>query len=244
MSVWISPQELAELPKSGAAYDAVKAAATGSWGTAKVSDQNSTHDVNTLAGAIISAVNSDAALKTKTYAALASVPGTEAGGRTLALGRNLAAYVCAADISGYREPAFVAWVDAVRKKTLDGMTLIQCQERRGNNWGTMASGALISADAYLGDKTDLARAVKVFKGWLGDRTSYAGFKWGGIEWQANRTNPVGINAQGSTINGKNVDGVLPDDQRRARRIRLASSLRELRDGRPRPCPHRPRGSAP
>ncbi|MEP7189994.1 MAG: hypothetical protein ABI901_12455, partial [Roseiflexaceae bacterium] len=52
-------------------------------------------------------------------------------------------------------------------------------------------------------------------GWLGDRTAYAGFTYGQLDWQADASKPVGINPKGATKNGRNVDGVLPDDQRRA-----------------------------
>ncbi len=51
---------------------------------------------------------------------------------------------------------------------------------------------------------------------LGDRSVYAGFKYGtDLSWQANPSAPVGINPPGATIQGRNVDGVIPDDQRRA-----------------------------
>lgn len=214
MGLWLTEQEILALPKSGAGWDAVKAAAAGSWGAAKVSDQDSKHDTRTLAGALVAVATNDAALKTKTKAALNAAIGTEAGGRTLALGRNLPCYVIAASIVNHRDPAFVAWVDGVRKKSLDGMTLIQCHGKRGNNWGTMAGAARIAADLYLDDQTDLAAAIKVFKGWLGDRAQYAGFDWGDLDWQADKTKPVGINPAGAHLNGKNVDGCLPDDQRR------------------------------
>jgi hypothetical protein len=54
----------------------------------------------------------------------------------------------------------------------------------------------------------------IFKGWLGDRSAYTGFRFGDLSWQADQTRPVGVNPKGSTINGVNVDGVLPDDARR------------------------------
>jgi hypothetical protein len=54
----------------------------------------------------------------------------------------------------------------------------------------------------------------VFKGYLGDRSSYAGFKYGTLGWQADPTKPVGINPQGAQREGHSIDGVLPDDQRR------------------------------
>jgi hypothetical protein len=60
----------------------------------------------------------------------------------------------------------------------------------------------------------LQRAARVFKGYLGDREAYADFKFGALDWQSNADQPVGINPVGATLNGHNVDGVLPDDQRR------------------------------
>ena len=58
------------------------------------------------------------------------------------------------------------------------------------------------------------RVAQVFKGYLGDRTSYAGFSYGDLSWQCDASKPVGINPAGCTKNGNSIDGVLPDDQRR------------------------------
>ena len=46
---------------------------------------------------------------------------------------------------------------------------------------------------YLGDATELANTAQVFKGYLGDRASYADFKYGDLSWQADPSKPVGIN---------------------------------------------------
>jgi hypothetical protein len=100
------------------------------------------------------------------------------------------------------------------RTNLDGRTLISTHEDRPNNWGTHAGASRIAADLYLGDGSDLGRAAAVFRGWLGDRGSYAGFSYGDLDWQSNPDAPVGINPVGATIDGHNVDGVLPDDQRR------------------------------
>jgi hypothetical protein len=85
---------------------------------------------------------------------------------------------------------------------------------RANNWGTNCGAARIAADAFLGDMTDLGRAVQVFRGWLGDRSQYSGFDFGDLDWQCDPSKPVGINAKGCTKQGHSIDGVLPDDQRR------------------------------
>ena len=133
--------------------------------------------------------------------------GTEKGGRTLALGRNLVSYVIAADLIDLKrydagsDQQFRSWLAAVRKETLDGKTLISTHEVRPNNWGTHAGASRVAADRYLGDKADLARAAQVFKGWLGDRSAYAGFKYGELAWQAARR-AGGHQSQGCDKNGQ------------------------------------------
>lgn len=214
MGLWLTEQEILALPASGPAWDAVKAAADSLSGTADVDNQDEKQGEKCLAAALVGRrLNSDAHAE-KARKLLASAPESENGGRTLALGRNLAAYVIAADTIAYRAPAFVDWLAKVRTETLDGMTLISTHEKRANNWGTAAGASRIAAALYLGDDTDLAKATKVLKGWLGDRAEYAGFKYGGTEWQADPAKPVGINAKGAARNGINIDGCLPDDQRR------------------------------
>jgi hypothetical protein len=68
---------------------------------------------------------------------------------------------------------------------------------------------------YLGDSVELDRCAQVFKGWLGDRATYARFTYGDLAWQSDPTKPVGINPRGALLAGHPVDGVLPDDERRA-----------------------------
>jgi hypothetical protein len=190
-------------------------------GTPNIADQNSQHDTNTLAAALVYARTSDASYRAKAAGAIMAAIGTGRGGRTLALGRNLVSYVIAADLIDLQrydagiDQQFRSWLAAVRTETLDGRTLISTHEMRPNNWGTHAGASRVAADLYLGDTADLARAAQVFKGWLGDRSAYAGFKYGDLAWQARPDAPVGINPKGATKNGQSIDGVLPDDQRRA-----------------------------
>jgi hypothetical protein len=125
--------------------------------------------------------------------------------------------VIAADLVGL-EPAedvtFRAWLRRTLTETLDGMTLQSTHEDRPNNWGTMAGASRAAVAAYLGDAAELARTAQVFKGWLGDRASYAGFSYGDLSWQFDPSQPVGINPAGATKDGESIDGALPDDMRR------------------------------
>ncbi len=218
-SLWISPAELAALPMSGAAWSNVSAAANGSLGTAQISNQDSNHDVLTLATALVAMRTGNAGLREKAAQAIMSAINTENGGRTLALGRNLDSYVIAADVirlyeySPTRNATFRAWLTGVRNEALDGGTLVSTNNQRPNNWGTHAGASRIAADLYLGDTTDLNRAVLVFQGWLGNRSAYAGFKYGDLSWQCNSSLPVGINPS-CLKSGHSIGGVLPDDQRR------------------------------
>ncbi|HSS35928.1 MAG TPA: hypothetical protein VLR93_06615, partial [Patescibacteria group bacterium] len=141
----------------------------------------------------------------------------EAGARALALGRELAAYVLAADLVGYRDPSFMSWAASMRTYPTTGgpPNLIACHEERPNNWGTHCGASRIAIDLYIGDSGDLARAWAVYRGWVGDRSSYAGFDFGDLSWQSSAGAPVGVNPAGATLAGHNVDGVLPDDQRRS-----------------------------
>lgn len=219
--VWISPAEVAALPTTGEAWTTLLAEAKKTGDAPKISDQNSNSDVRTLARALVGVRLNDPVLIARAMSDISNAMGTEKGARTLAVGRNLPSYVAAAGVLNLadRNPAldakFRTWLASFKTQKFDGETLAQTHERRPNNWGTHAGAARISAALYLGDGAELARAVTVFRGWLGDRGAYSGFEWGDRSWQSDPTKPVGINPKGATLKGHNVDGVLPDDQRRA-----------------------------
>jgi hypothetical protein len=224
--IWVSPKELAGLPMSGAAWQQLKAAADDDIGKAEIADQNTNHDVRTLAVALVYARTGDRRYRTKAADAIVAAIDTENGDRTLALGRNLVAYILAADLIDLRsydragDARFRAWLGGVRFEELAGRTLISTHEDRPNNWGTHAGAARIAADLYLGDRADLERAVSVFKGWLGDRAAYAEFIYDkDLSWQADRARPVGINPAGATRDGHRIDGAIPDDMQRGGKFR-------------------------
>jgi hypothetical protein len=220
LGIWVAPEELGWHPTDGPAWARLKATADDNLGKPKIADQDSDHDVRTLAVALVYARTGDEAYRRKAAGALMDAIGTEAGGRTLALGRNLLSYVIAADLIDLRgydaagDERFRAWLNAVRFADLEGRTLISTHEDRPNNWGTHAGASRIATDIYLGDTADLERAAQVFKGYLGDRSAYAGFEYGELDWQADPNAPVGINPAGAMKDGHPIDGVLPDDQRR------------------------------
>ena len=228
--IWLTRAEVARLPEQGPAWDQLKTLANEPTGKPDLSNQDSEADIHVLAAALVYARTGDEQLRAKAAAGVLSAIGTERGGRTLALARGLVAYVVAADLIDLREydpqgaERFATWLAAVRNERLEpasNPTLVATHELRPNNWGTHAGASRIAADIYLGDRRDLARAAAVFKGWLGDRATYSGFRYGeDHSWQANPDVPVGVDPPGAVRDGESIDGALPDDMRRGCSMRF------------------------
>jgi hypothetical protein len=216
--IWISRAELTALPMSGQAWAQLLQVAREPAGRPDLADQKRDTNVRILAKALVQARTGDRTLRYEVIDGVMSAIGTEKGGRTLSLGRKLITYVIAADLVKLppdEDQRFRAWLRDVLNRKLKGRTLRSTHESRPNNWGTHAGASRVAVAAYLGDRREIERAARVFRGWLGDRESYADFEWGSLSWQADRERPVGINPVGATRDGHSIDGVLPDDQRRA-----------------------------
>ena len=225
--IWLSQAEIAALPTSGPAWDDVVEAASGSLGAPSIADQDSDHDVRTLAAALVAARTGDRAARQKAVSAIEGAMGTERGARTLAVGRNLQSYVIAADVVDLQAVnagvgnRFRDWLRAVRTQEFDGKTLVQTSNERPNNWGTHATASLTAVAAYLNDRGELDRLSKVFRGWTGDRRAYSGFNFGSdLSWQANPAAPVGVNPDGvKSVAGHDLGGALPEEMRRGGGLR-------------------------
>ncbi len=219
--VLVSAATLRTKPMSGAAWRGLKAVADQAVGTLTLSDQDENSDITVLAKALVYARTGTVSYRTAVIAALKAAKGTEVGGRTLALGRNLPSLVIAADLISLKtaDPAFNErfrpWLRSLLTKVLDGQTLVMTHEKRPNNWGNHAGAARVAIAAYLGDTAQMVRAATVFRGFLGSRATYAGFNFGDdLTWQCNAAKPVGINPTGCLKAGISIDGVIPDDMRR------------------------------
>ena len=215
--VWVSPQVLATRPIQGPAWNELLETADEPLGTPDLSDKNDETDILVLARALVYARTGLPKYGQEARVACMAAIGTEQGGTTLSLGRNLLGYVVAADLVGLSpgdDARFRDWLRSLLDMELDGRTLRSTHEDRPNNWGTHAGASRAAIAVYLSDPQEVARVAKVFRGYLGDRNAYAGFKYGALWWQANPAQPVGINPRGATLQGRSVDGVIPDDQRR------------------------------
>jgi len=216
--IWISPEEVRALPMEGVAWEALEKAAHRPLATPNLGGRDDDVDVLVLAKALVHVRTGEEALALEVRKAIGAAMGTERQGDVLALARNLSGYVIAAELVGLppeEERAFRAWLAKLPTLSLGGGSLVSVHERRPNNWGTHAGAARVVVARYLGDKDELARVARVFRGWLGERDAYDGFQFGDLSWQADPEHPVGINPKGAQRDGHSLDGVLPDDQRRS-----------------------------
>ncbi|MFQ5648617.1 MAG: Ig-like domain-containing protein [bacterium] len=213
-----SAAELAELPTTGLSWAHLKTIADLPAGQPNLSSQKDSVNVRVLAKALVYARTGIESYRLQVIDACMAAIGSEQGGTSLALGRELAAYVISADLVGLpaaKDTIFRAWLRQALSEDLNGRTLRSTHEDRPNNWGTQSGASRAAVAFYLDDKVEIARTALVFKGYMGDRQAYADFRFGALDWQADPLTPVGINPAGANLNGRNVDGVLPDDQRRA-----------------------------
>lgn len=227
-NIWIRADDLASRPTSGEAWNRMFEAANLVDLVAAEGGHDSIHDVYVMAAALV-AVRLDDNVRRQIVADNIQEAVTnhiENDGNSLSLTRSLPGYIIAADLIDLKnfapaiDSTFRDWLQfVVYELKLDDATQVEKHESRGNNHGTQAGVARIAADIYLEKPDDLLRAAMVFQGWLGDSSAYKDFSWGNLCWQIDPNNPVGILPKGATMfvagDIRDVDGVQPDDQRRA-----------------------------
>jgi hypothetical protein len=227
----MSRSALMSLPVSGTAWANLHDVAIGSLGTPDLCDQNDDHHLRTLAAALVYARTGASAYGTKARSGVMAAIKTQTVGcnnAVLALGRQLPAYVLAADFANLRGTAsdatFRSWLATIRTKVIGGHSiwnsLETTQRDSSNNWGAYAGAARIAASLYLGDASDVSQASRIARGFLGDRTAYAGFEqnissaavtWSCSESAATYT-PVNPSC---TKSGIDVDGAVVSDVSRS-----------------------------
>ncbi|HPG25270.1 MAG TPA: alginate lyase family protein [Myxococcota bacterium] len=216
--LWISRAALAALPTSGPAWEALVAQARLPIPRPDLSNQDDPSNVRVLARALVAVRTADEGMATSVRAALRRVRGTERRATALAVGRELVAYVVAADLVGLEDEeraAFEAWLRRVAAQSFQGRSLRTTHEDRPNNWGTHAGATRLAIAAYVDDRREIARAAYVFRGWLGEIDGWQGFAFGALDWQADPRRPQAVNPRGAVRAGHPIGGVLPDDQRRS-----------------------------
>ena len=220
IGIWTSAAELKTIPASGPAWDVVLLGASQDCANPNVANQDDNTNVYVLAAAIVYARTADSRYKNKVVAACDKlVAKGNPGGLTLAWGREVGAFAMAADLVGYRTPAFETWLRNMAEvyKDDEGNTLQKTFKRRANNWGSHAFGALCAIYRYLNDKAALT-AIREYwsKGVTGPNP---GYKFGDdISWHADEKNLRLFNPKGAIKKSINLDGAMPDDLRRGGKL--------------------------
>lgn len=227
--------QLLKRPTRGAAWTALKAVADSTFSRPNLCDMNGRHHLQTFAAALVYARTGNRTYARKARAAIMAALPTQVPGcdnAVLALGRQLPAYVLAADLvrlrSTTRGPAFRSWLAAIRTKDIGGhsiwRTLKGTHQNSPNNWGAYAGAARIAADRYLGATKDLAAAARVTRGFLGNRTAYAGFNRNlsaeALSWTCSGSTSTYTPVNPScTLGGINVNGAVVMDISRGGSLR-------------------------
>ena len=218
------------LPTAGPAWDALVAIADESLGSPDLTDQDSRHAVQTLGVALVHARTGGEAYREKARRAIMDAIGTERDGADnsiLALGRQLAAYVLAADLiglSGSDDETFREWLAEIRTHELGGhgrwRALTATHGDSANNWGAFAGASRIAASLYLGDHEDVWAASDVLRGFLGDRTAWDAFQPVGdsADWACEPGRFVPVNPP-CTKDGVDLSGAIVRDISRGGRFR-------------------------
>ncbi|MGE5550422.1 MAG: hypothetical protein ACM3ZC_07810, partial [Bacteroidota bacterium] len=217
----------ATVPMSGPGWTAVLAAADAADGNAAtVTNQDSDNNVQILAAAIVYARTGIQSYKDKVVTAcnkLSANPNTHPGDRTLSWARETGAYALAADLVGYSSTNFRTWLRNMAEVFrctqiigIDGqyVTLLGMFKDRPNNWGSHAFGSLCAIYGYLGDTARLNEVRNYFLQSLSGPKPYEAQYGTDLSWHVDQNNPRWINPQGATKSGLNIDGIIPDDQRR------------------------------
>lgn len=230
--IWVSASELATLPMEGEAWERLLETADGSLEEPNIAGLDANHDVQTLAVALVYARTGDLNYREKAAQAIRATMGTEftglldgpgssQGATAESLGRNLASYVIAADLIGLEnydatlDAEFRTWISRLLTEQWEDGSLVAVSEQRPSSIGRTAGASRAAVAAYLGDPLELERAARVFKGFLGDRHTYASFQYGNdLSWQHVRLRPVGVNPAGASKDGFSIDGAMPEEMRR------------------------------
>lgn len=238
--IWVSVDSLRERSTSGAAWESVLRDARRDAGRADVSDQDSEHDVYTLAAAL-ACVRIGEPYCEKARSQVVDAIGTEEGGRWLAVGRNLTSYVIAADLLGLRaddDPNSAgsrveAWIRSFLTKRLahnnTGEPIPLIPFASGSNASAQEGAAYAAVAAYAGDREALDRAWDAFRTYACDPTApdregidlEKGIAHG---WAHDEANACAINPKGTTKrvpDGRpgagrvvRIDGAIINDMRR------------------------------
>jgi hypothetical protein len=221
--ILMSRSALMARPVTGVRWSNLRSVANAPLGSPNMCDQNSKHHLRTLAAALVYARTGSSAHGTKARNGVLSAIRTQRIGcdnATLALGRQLMAYVLAADfanLSGAGDATFRSWLRTIRKRVIGGHgvwnSLFRTHYLSATNWGAYAGASRIAASLYLGDTADVRAASLITRGFLGDRTAFRfsdNLTSAALSWSCSPTRYTPVN-RWCRRGGLLVDGVVIAD---------------------------------
>jgi hypothetical protein len=212
--IWIGPDEIAKLPMTGAAWQAVFDAAKAANAPANLADLNDPNDTRILAAALVAVRTGDDGMRAKVAGLLESTRKNTPYHRVLEMARGIQSVVLAADIIGYRDAAFEGWLrELLTKPTKQGHSgprpvLLDTALYAPNNWGLHAAAAVTIIARYLGDDKLLKQMAETFQRFTGDVVTGGSYVWDPTNWHTS-TPKRGINAPNVKY-----AGAMPEDMRR------------------------------
>jgi hypothetical protein len=225
--ILLSQEELMVLPTSGPGWKAIMARVQSPYGGSYTLGVRDKANKDVLANALAGARLGNAAYKAFVRDKIAHMMAAPRNANDLlATLRQLQTYIVSADLIDLAsfDPAldakFRPWLaQEVRYNyTGDGGggSVISNHDKKPNNWGTHAGTTRLAAALYLGDDAEFRAARDVWYGYTTGDSAYLTdtTRWTGTTWQCNQNRPAGINPKGCTRDGRSLDGVIPEDQRR------------------------------
>jgi hypothetical protein len=225
--ILLSQAELMTLPTSGPGWDAIMARIASPYGGSYTLGTRDESNKDVLANALAGARLGNATYKDFARDKIEHMmTAPRNAGDVLGTLRHLQTYVISADLIDLAslDPAldgkFRTWLaNEIRANYVGGGgggSVISTHDKKPNNFGTHAGATRIAAALYLGDDAELKAARDVWYGWSTGDPSYAPSTrvWTGTSWQCGDGGSYGINPQGCSRNGVNLDGVIPEDQER------------------------------
>jgi hypothetical protein len=179
----ISYSDLMNRPTSGTAWDSlVSHADKAESESVLLGDQNAYHGpTSALAAALVFARTGNEAYRSAVHGRLALVPDATFIGpdpRALSVGRQLAGYILAANLTGYSTGVWNQYMHDIRTLYIGGHgrwpDLTTTSENTANNWGAFALPSRLAASIFINDETDIAQCAKIFRGICGDRSQWPG----------------------------------------------------------------------
>lgn len=175
--LFISSAELASLPASGPAWNALVSTASNP-GTPNLQEQNSKTQSRALMAALHYKRTGGGIGRAALVNMLRAVPGTEVGPeQALNTYRQLAAWCFVADLIDFDQTTVCsngqqwgAWVDSMFAKLLRHGTWDSVERTARispNNWGVYARGAMIVMALHRGNTTRLEQGIAYYKRWIG-----------------------------------------------------------------------------